>query len=153
MNPHPDFAGRDVPATLGLGPYHLTMLTGADVDEDFAAVMGSAAVLRGVFGTVWPDRLTRDDNLTDLHWHHREFTARRSFAWIIRDAAGVYLGCAYFYPDIATTGRGEAVFWFTDTPDRLAHIDAFGPLYRHWWGQLLPQGYDLRLSHNGVPGR
>jgi hypothetical protein len=151
MNPHPDFAAIDVPGTLQLGPYTLSMLTGADVDEDFAAVIGSAAVLRGVFGSGWPDGLTRDYNLTDLHWHHREFTARRSFAWIIRDAAGAYLGCAYLYPDIATSGQGDAVFWFTDTPEREAHITAFGPLYLDWWGQRLPQGYDLQLSHNGAP--
>lgn len=67
MTPHPDFAGLDVPQTLTLGPYRLTMLTGADVDEDFAAVMGSAAVLRGLFGTGWPDELTYEYDLTDLH--------------------------------------------------------------------------------------
>jgi hypothetical protein len=153
MTPHPDFAGLDVPEALPLGPYVLTMLTGADVVADFTAVTGSAAVLRGLFAPGWPDDLTFDDDLTDLHWHHREFTARRSFAWIIRDGAGAYLGCAYLFPDIATTRRGEAVFWFTDTPDRLSHIAAFGPLYHDWWAGRLPQGYDLRLSHNARLGR
>lgn len=153
MIPHPDFARLEVPETLQLPPYVLTMLKGADVDEDFAAVMESAAVLRGFFAPGWPDELTKDYDQTDLHWHHREFTTRRSFAWIIRDAAGLYLGCAYLFPDIATTGQGEAVFWFTDTPDRLAHIAAFGPLYQEWWAEQLPQGYNLRLSHNAHLGR
>lgn len=153
MIPHPDFAGPGVPEVLPLGPYVLTMLTGADVDEDYACVMGSAGVLRGLFALSWPDDLTRAYNLTDLHWHHREFTAGRSFAWIIRDGAGVYLGCAYLFPDIASKGRGEAVFWFTDTPDRLSHITAFSPLYRTWWAGRLPQGYDLRLLHNAHLGR
>lgn len=153
MIPHPDVVGLDIPERVALGPYMLTILTGADVDEDFAAVMGSSAVLRGMFAPGWPDNLTYDDDLTDLHWHHREFTAKRSFAWIIRDTGGVYQGCAYMFPDIGTTGRGEAVFWFADTPERQRHITSFGPLYRTWWQGLLPQGYDLRLSSNAHLGR
>lgn len=152
MTPHPDFVGLEIPETVTLGPYLLAVLTAADVDEDFAAVMSSAAVLRGMFAPDWPDDLTYDYDLTDLHWHHREFTANRSFAWIIRDPAGKYRGCAYMFPDIGRTGRGEAVFWFTDTPDRQTDIAAFGALYQSWWQELLPQGYDLRVSSNALLG-
>ncbi|QJF51808.1 hypothetical protein [Roseobacter ponti] len=148
MKPHPDFENIDVPQVFSLADYHLKILTKADLDEDYAAVMNSAAVLQGLFDPQWPVGMTRDEDLTDLEWHHREFTARRSFAWVIRDAAGGYLGCAYLAPDIGTRGRGAAVWWFTDTPGRMAHLSAFGPLYEHWLRQMLPETYQLDLHSN-----
>lgn len=150
MTPHPDFAALELPVAQRLGGFHLEMLTAADLAEDFAAVTGARAVLHGLFGDSWPDGLTLEDNLTDLHWHHREFTAKRSFAWIIRDDTGAYLGCAYLFPAIGARGRGEAVFWMTDTPDRRALLEAFGALYQSWLGQVLPQPYTLTLRHNGT---
>ncbi|MDF1728626.1 MAG: hypothetical protein P1U53_12845 [Sulfitobacter sp.] len=148
MKPHPDFAWLEVPTTATLGPYHLTILTPADVEEDFEAVSGSEAVLRGIFGPTWPAGLTLEDNLTDLHWHYREFTEKRSFAWIIRDRDGAYLGCAYLNPDIGARGKGEAAFWFTDSPDRQAHLAAFGPLYEAWVKGMLPGEYRLNTNSN-----
>ncbi|WP_300034290.1 hypothetical protein [uncultured Roseobacter sp.] len=85
MKPHPDFEAIDIPMTLTLGAYQLDILTSADVEVDFDAVTRSKSVLKGLFGPAWPEGLTFEDNLTDLHWHHREFTAKRSFAWVIRD--------------------------------------------------------------------
>ncbi|MFK7752969.1 MAG: hypothetical protein AB8B51_10490 [Sedimentitalea sp.] len=148
MKPHPDFDALDVPMSVTLGVYHLEVLTGADVEEDFEAVTRSQSVLQGIFGPTWPEGLTLESNLTDLHWHHREFTTKRSFAWIIRDAAGTYLGCAYLFPVIGAIGAGEATFWVADAPDRLAHLAAFGPLYERWLKELLPPGYDLSLASN-----
>lgn len=134
--------------SMTLGTYHLDVLTGADVEEDFNAVTRSKSVLQGLFGPKWPEGLTLEDNLTDLHWHHREFTAKRSFAWIIRDAAGLYLGCAYLFPTIGERGQAEAAYWMTDTPDRLGNIAAFGPLYAEWLKELLPASYALSLINN-----
>lgn len=149
MTPHPDFETLQVPMSLTLGAYHLDILTGADVEADFEAVTRSSSVLQGLFGPTWPKGLTLEDNLTDLHWHHREFTAGRSFAWVIRDASGVYLGCAYLFPAIGTRGAGEAVYWMADTPERLAHLAEFGPLYEAWLTDLMPLPYALSLKHNG----
>lgn len=148
MTPHPDFAAVEFPLSLTLGAYQLEVLTGADVVEDFEAVTRSASVLKGLFGPEWPEGLTLEDNLTDLHWHHREFTSKRSFAWIIRDGAGTYLGCAYLFPDIGALGSGEAAYWMAASPDRLAHLDSFGPLYEAWLKSNLPPQYDLRLNSN-----
>ncbi|MFT5060418.1 MAG: hypothetical protein ACI9AX_000740 [Polaromonas sp.] len=149
MTPHPDFEAVEVPTSLTLGAYHLNILTGADVEVDFEAVTRSRSVLQGLFEPTWPEGLTLEDNLTDLHWHHREFTARRSFAWVIRDASGTYLGCAYLFPDIGARGAGEAAYWMVDTPDRLAHLAVFGPLYETWLKDLLPPPYALSLINNG----
>ena len=149
MTPHPDFETLEVPMSLTLGTYHLAVLTGADVDVDFEAVTRSESVLKGLFDPIWPQGLTLEDNLTDLHWHHREFTTNRSFAWVIRDEAGTYLGCAYLFPAIGTRGSGHAVYWMADTPDRLDHLAGFGPLYEAWLLDLLPSSYALSLKHNG----
>jgi len=148
MTPHPDFANLEVPTSLTLGTYHLGILTGADVEEDFEAVSRSQTVLQGLFGPTWPEGLTLESNLTDLHWHHREFTAKRSFAWIIRDAGGTYVGCAYLFPDIGALGTGEAAYWMADAPERHAHLSAFGLLYKEWLTKLLPPSYALRFTSN-----
>jgi hypothetical protein len=149
MTPHPDFETLQVPMSLTLGAYHLEILTGADVEVDFEAVTRSRSVLQGLFGPTWPEGLTLEDNLTDLHWHHREFTAKRSFAWVIRDGAGTYLGCAYLFPAIGARGAGEAAYWMADTPERLAHLAGFGPIYEAWLNDLLPPSYALNHKHNG----
>ncbi|WP_299962952.1 hypothetical protein [uncultured Roseobacter sp.] len=148
MIPHPDFAGSDFPETAQLGAFRLSMLTAGDVEEDFAEVTRSAAVLKGLFDPQWPDGLTLADNETDLHWHHREFTARRSFAWILRDAGGTYLGCAYFNPVIGARGSGVGVYWIVDRPDRLELLSRFGPLYEDWLRGKIPTGYRLSLESN-----
>lgn len=149
MTPHPDFAASEVPMCLTLGTYRLDILTGADVEVDFEAVTRSQSVLQGLFGPTWPEGLTLEDNLTDLHWHHREFTAKRSFAWVIRDEVGTYLGCAYLFPAIGERGTGEAAYWTADTPERMAHLAAFGPIYKAWLKGLLPPSYALSYKHNG----
>jgi len=148
MTPHPDFETLELPLSVTLGSYHLTVLTAADVEEDFEAVTRSRSVLQGLFGPNWPDGLTLENNLTDLHWHHREFTANRSFAWIIRDVAGTYLGCCYLFPTIGGRGAGEAAYWMTDTPKRHAHLAAFGPLYEEWMKGQFPPPYTLRFTNN-----
>ncbi|MCV3271879.1 hypothetical protein [Roseobacter sinensis] len=151
MQPHPDFAGTALPREATFGPFRLSPLSVAQVDEDFKAVTASVRVLTGLFGDDWPKGLTRADNLIDMGWHEREFTALRSFAWIVRDTAGHYLGCAYLYPEIAVRGRGEVVTWMCDTPERLQHLAAFNAAFRDWLTPFLPQGYDLQWTTNDQP--
>jgi hypothetical protein len=151
MKPHPDFVDTTLPRQAGVGAWRLTPLSVAQVDEDFDAVTGSERVLVGTFGSDWPIGLTREDNLIDMGWHDREFTAKRSFAWIIRDAEGRYSGCAYLYPEIGARGRGEVVTWMTDTPDRLARLAAFNAAFRDWLTAYLPKGYALAWTSNDQP--
>jgi hypothetical protein len=113
-DPHPDFADAPLPQLMTLGAFHLSPLTQACVEEDFEAVTASAALLSGLFGGAWPAGLTLEDNATDLHWHKREFSTARSFAWVVRDAAGGYLGCAYLYPDIGARGHGKGYVWLRE---------------------------------------
>ncbi|MEM8797489.1 MAG: hypothetical protein AAGE61_18150 [Pseudomonadota bacterium] len=112
MDPHPDFEDRTIPQNHDLGVATLRMLTKAELDEDMAAIEDSHDELIGIFGGRWPEGLTREADLIDLCWHEREFSAKRSFAWIVADPDdGSYQGCAYVYPDIGTRGRAKAYFW------------------------------------------
>ncbi len=124
------------------------MLTAYDLEEDYAAVMKSETVLKGLFGSDWPTGLTLEDDAMDLYWHQREFIAKRSFAWVIRTEEEGYIGCAYLYPDIGTCGSGTAVYWMIDAPARAVWLADFGPLYLEWLRRLLPAHYDLSAVSN-----
>lgn len=112
MHAHPAFAQTEIPDLADLGPFRLRALRLSDLDADMAAIVESAADLRGVMGGSWPEGLTREDDALDLAWHEREFTSRRSFAFVIGDATRDYLGCAYVTPLIGTVDAAEVRFWF-----------------------------------------
>jgi len=113
MRPHPLFKNRSIPAAHALGDFRLKALTIDDLDRDFSAVMESAAEIRAANpGSRWPDGLTKAKNLIDLAWHQREFEARRSFAWVIENAGGKYLGCLYVYPSIDGENSADVVWWW-----------------------------------------
>lgn len=148
MDPHPDFTDTTLPREADVGPFRLGPLGPAQAEEDFEVVTTSEAVLVGVFGSDWPKGLTLDENRVDMGWHDREFTAKRSFAWIVRDAEGAYLGCAYLYPDIGSTGRGQVVTWIRDMPERLEVLAAFNAVFADWLGPFLPEGYAVTWASN-----
>ena len=101
----------------------------------------------------WPVGLTEDEDALDLAWHEREFSARRSFAWVIRDEGGAYLGCAYLFPEMGKTGTGEGVFWFRELPDRLDHLAAFGPFFKAFVADHAPDGFAVSYRDNAGLGR
>lgn len=117
MDPHPDFVDTELPREAAVGAVRLTPLSPDFVDEDYAAVLATAPLLEGLFGD-WPAGLTRANNLIDLAWHEREFTARRSFSWILRATDGDYMGCVYVFPDIGRRGHARAVLWLCDISAR-----------------------------------
>lgn len=131
MQPHPAFAGSTIPCEAEVGGLRLRTLRRDDVEEDFRAVMETAARLRRLsagYGGSWPEGLTLERNLLDLAWHEREFSARRSFAWTIREG-GAYLGCAYLMPRWEP-GTANAVHWFREGEE--ARSAAFGPAFHAW---------------------
>lgn len=131
---HPAFEGREIPQETVIGAYRLTILHPAGVDEDLEAVRESADGIRGMFGGDWPDGLTREDNLWDLAWHLREFEAKRSFAWVIRDAMapapGPYLGCAYVFPSFRPEEPMGVWYWMRAGEE--AHGMAFEEAFGAW---------------------
>ena len=113
MKPHPLFKNYSIPAVHSLGELTLKALSINDLERDFSAVMASAADIKAANpGSSWPEGLTREKNLIDLAWHQREFEARRSFAWVIENIDGEYLGCLYVYPSIAGERSAEVVWWW-----------------------------------------
>lgn len=113
MKPHPLFRNYSIPAVHGLGEFTLKALSINDLERDFSAVMESAADIKAANpGSSWPEGLTKEKNLIDLAWHQREFEARRSFAWVIENTDGEYLGCLYLYPSIAGEKSAEVVWWW-----------------------------------------
>lgn len=152
MEPHPDFAGRMLPRSADLGAFRLTPLVPEAAYDDFAAVTRSAGVLRRFFGSDWPVGLTLAENRLDLAWHEREFTLCRSFAWILRDADGDYLGCAYVFPEPGERGRGQVCLWLVDRPDRLALLRTFQPVLAAWLQPWLPEGGTYTWRVNATPG-
>lgn len=147
MRPHPFFKGRTIPSLQTLGGVTLRALVVSDLDRDLAAVMESAAEIRAVHpNSSWPDGLTREKNLIDLAWHQKEFEARRSFAWVIEDDGGEYLGCLYVYPSIAGEALADVVWWWrtgkiVSEPSFREHLEQW--LASNDWPRLR---YDLQGS-------
>ena len=113
MKPHPLFKTRSIPLVHVLSEFILRSLSVNDLERDFRAVMESAADIKAANpGSSWPDGLTIETNLIDLAWHQREFEARRSFAWVIEDGGGEYLGCLYVYPSIAGETSADVAWWW-----------------------------------------
>jgi hypothetical protein len=145
MRPHPLFKNRLIPAAHTLGEFTLKALSISDLERDFSAVMESAAEIKAAHpGSSWPDGLTKEKNLIDLAWHQREFEARRSFAWVIENSDGEYLGCLYVYPSISGEKSADVVWWW-----RTGAVVSKGPFRNHLleWvsgGDWPPLTYNLQ---------
>ena len=151
MKPHPDFIDVDLPRQVALPGFVLTPLGPSVVQEDFDNVTASTAVLKGTFGDDWPEGLTLEDNAIDMAWHEREFTCRHSFAWVVRDPDGLYLGCVYIYPDIGTRGSAEVVTWIVDRPDRAEISARLTLVLTEWFGEVVPDSVALRWTQSPAP--
>ena len=127
---HPDFTDRTIARQIKLGEFQLTMLTAADLDDDMAAIEESAAALDGMFGNTWPRGMTRGVDLSDLERHHREFIDNIAFAWVVRDLAGAYVGCAYLRPEIGQRGAAMAAHWMRSAA--AGHGPAFAAVFHEW---------------------
>ncbi len=139
MDPHPDFAGVEWPRDFGLGDYRLTPLSPEFVDEDFDSVIETGELLDGIFGA-WPNGLTRESNLIDLAWHEREFTAKRSFSWIVRDNRADYFGCFYLFPALGERGAAKAALWLCNVTDRRKVARVLKSDLEIWLADNLPSG-------------
>lgn len=91
------------------------MLSAADVEKDYEALMESAERLRTEFPQWdgWPrEGFTIEENLRDLQKHQREFEQREAFAYTVvsLDESRV-LGCVYLYPSPEETIDAEVLMW------------------------------------------
>ncbi len=109
-----------IPAQLSNDRIRLRMLSVADAQKDYEAVVETRIRLRKSSHHGWPrDGFTLDENVADLKRHEREFLDREAFAYTVvaLDESRV-LGCVYINPGDA---EHEAVvrFWVRDSEQAL----------------------------------
>jgi hypothetical protein len=107
------------PAQLALPTgHHLRPITGADVDIDYPAVMGSRERLWQIFGPAWgwpPATMTPEQDRADLLRHEREIEAHQSFNYALFDADETeLLGCVYLDPPERQGADAEISWWVVD---------------------------------------
>lgn len=74
-------------------------LTRADLKADIEGVNSSLELIRKTRGGSWPSEpVTEDFDLLDLAWHEREFRDGTSYAYVVYNDKGIYIGCLYLYP-------------------------------------------------------
>jgi len=91
--------GFDPPRRLVYEDVVATVLGREDLDDDVRGINSSLDLIRRTRGGRWPEEpVTTEFNFVDLVWHECEFREGDSFSYVLRDAEGGYLGCAYLYP-------------------------------------------------------
>lgn len=106
----------------------------SDLKDDMEAVNSSLDVIRKTRGGSWPSEAVSEEfDLLDLAWHEREFRDGTSFAYVIYDTNGKYIGCFYLYP------MGHR----TDLTEELSGYD----LDTSWWvtASAYQEGYYQKL--------
>jgi hypothetical protein len=120
----PDFVP---PAELAHEELVASALTRHDVSDDTAGINRSIELIQRTRGGPWPTGPVTDEyNFVDAVWHEQEFREGSSFTYVVREADGAYVGCAYLYP---MGGRTKL------TPALLHHdVDV------SWW--VTPEAYE-----------
>lgn len=119
--------GATVPRRLAHGDVTATALTRDDLADDVRGINAGMELIRRTRGGRWPaEPVTEEYNYVDLVWHECEFRDGKSFTYVLRDAAGGYLGCCYLYPlgtrtplSPALADRDVDASWWV-TPDAYA---------------------------------
>ena len=91
----PDFV---VPKELVFEDIVARPLTREDLKADLEGVNSSIAIIRKTRGGSWPsEELSEDFDFLDLAWHECEFRNGSSFAYVVYDKDGTYIGCFYLH--------------------------------------------------------
>lgn len=142
-----DFA---VPQRLEGNGFLLRMLTVNDLIKDYDAVMTSIDRLVGFMDprSAWPRGLTLEEDLIDLGWHQREFTAGHSFAYTVMSPdEAECLGCAYILPSDRAGYDAMAYYWVRTSAVASGLDERLGAAFRAWIAK------DWPFAHVAYPGR
>jgi RimJ/RimL family protein N-acetyltransferase len=152
--------GATVPTELTHGDVVARAITRTDLADDVAGINASLALIRQTRGGNWPtEAVTEEYNYVDLVWHECEFRDGGSYTYVLRDAAGGYLGCCYLYPMGGRTKLTEDLlehdvdvsWWVTPSAyDRGYYTKAHSAL-RHWLANDLPF-HEPYFSNRQIPG-
>lgn len=93
---------KKIPKKIKSKLFSAFVLSAKDTEEDFKHVIENERLIKSTRGNAgsWPNpkTLTLEENRIDLSWHQREFENGLSFAYLMLDKNGDYMGCAYLYP-------------------------------------------------------
>lgn len=83
------------------------------LQDDLKAVNSSIETIQQTRGGSWPaEELTEEFDFLDLAWHEREFRDANSFAYVVYDMDGEYVGCVYIYPMGVRTKLSEELLQY-----------------------------------------
>jgi hypothetical protein len=144
--------GYAAPTELAYDDIVATAITRADLHDDVRGINASIALIQRTRGGDWPTGpVSEDFNFVDLVWHEQEFREGTSFAYVVRDAAGAYLGCCYLYPMGRRAELSEELlahdvdvsWWVTPEAYARGYYEKLYRALRHWLAAELP----FRSSH------
>ena len=151
--------GFTVPARLVDEDLVATAMTRDDLDDDVRGINSSLELIARTRGGGWPtEAVTKEYNYVDLVWHEQEFREERSFAYIVRDADGGYLGCCYLSPMGRRTQLTEALvrydvdvsWWVTTDAYAQGYYQKLYRALRRWLAAEFPF-WDAWYSNLEIP--
>jgi hypothetical protein len=140
----PDFTA---PTRLAYEDIVISAISRADLEDDVAGINASVALINETRGGGWPtEPVTAEDNYVDLVWHELEFRDATSFAYVVRDDHGGYLGCCYLYPMGRRTPLNEELsrydvdvsWWVTPEAYERGFYEKLYSALRHWLAEQFP---------------
>ena len=140
-------AGFVAPTRLTYEDLVATAITREDLEDDAAGINASIDLIRTTRGGDWPtEPVSEDFNYAYLVWHELEFIEGDSFAYVVRDADGHYLGCCYLYPMGRRTELSEELlahdvdvsWWVTPDAYERGYYEKLYRALRHWVAEDFP---------------
>ena len=139
--------GFSVPTELSFEDLVARAITRADLHDDVRGINASIQLIQTTRGGGWPTApVTEEFNFVDVVWHELEFREGASFTYVVRDAEGGYLGCAYLYPMGRRTQLSEELlgydvdvsWWVTPTAYERGYYQTLYRALRHWLAEDFP---------------
>ena len=144
--------GFSPPRRLTFEDLVATALTRDDLEDDMRGINSSVDLIATTRGGGWPEGpVDAEYNYVDLVWHEQEFREGTSFAYVVRDERGAYLGCCYLYPVGFRTPLSEelihndvdASWWVTREAYDRGYYGKLHRALRHW----LAEDFPFRAPH------
>lgn len=122
-------------------------LTREDLKADLEGVNSSIEVIQKTRGGSWPtEELSEEFDFLDLAWHEREFRDASSFAYVVYDTKGKYIGCFYLYPMGVRTDLNQrlleydvdASWWVTAAAYKEGYYEKLYRALKQWLADEFP---------------
>jgi hypothetical protein len=135
------------PTRLAYEDIVIRAITRVDLEDDVAGINASVALINETRGGGWPtEPVTEEYDFVDLVWHELEFRDGTSFAYVVRDDHGGYLGCCYLCPMGRRTPLSAALshydvdvsWWVTPGAYDRGFYEKLYTALRHWLAEEFP---------------